>query len=151
MTDKSSMVFSDSELKPLSYALNRAKKVLKKEGKSKVIDLIRKQKIKIFAEKLQISESEECYRFSINKLPFLGKAPHFKNEEVQRKEKNKSTKRRGFAHPRFLGDDSTSEISSQSAERFKKYEESDRIAYEIAYSKNNDLIEKGKSCTRLRA
>lgn len=60
-------------MKPLIYALNRAKKVYKAEGKKKLNEFITSGQLIVRAKNLVVSSSSKCHRFSLTQLPFLTK------------------------------------------------------------------------------
>ncbi|MEP3629714.1 MAG: hypothetical protein ABJN04_06915 [Hyphomicrobiales bacterium] len=93
-----------SETKPLSYALNRARRCFKKKGETKLIALIREGKIQVRAEKVSAKEAEKCFVFPLTQLDYAPKNPHFQMAPAD-----------------------AERIKAE-------FEQEDRIAYEIAYS-----------------
>lgn len=100
-----------SEKKSLSYALNRAKRCFKKDGKPKLIELIRQGQIQVRAEKIKVRQADKCLVFGLIQQNFLPKQPHFQMDPLEAKQ---------------IG---------------QEFEPDDRTAYEIAYHQDRTTIQ----------
>lgn len=68
--------------KPLSYALNRAKKLHNSQGKKVLIDYIKSGEIRLWAKSQTLFVSDICYSFSKIQQPFLEKTPSRKRSDL---------------------------------------------------------------------